>query len=97
MTETWTKALRFAALPGAVRIMFERQSVIENGTPTTRYRLRSVSETGQVIGDDRDYDLLKAVMTPLEKLAEAHTHNNLKLTFDLESGQLTGLTDIRKS
>lgn len=97
MTDAWAQALRFAALPGAVSVEFERQEVIENGTPTTRYRLRSVSETGQVIGDDRDYDLLKAVMTPLEKLAEAHNHNNLKLKYELESGQLTGLPGAGKS
>ncbi|MEM7458636.1 MAG: hypothetical protein AAF331_04150 [Pseudomonadota bacterium] len=91
MTDAWAQALRFAALPDAVSVEFERQDVIENGTPTTRYILRSMSAAGQAIGDDRDYDLLKAVMTPLEKLADAHNHNNLKLKYDLESGHLTGL------
>ena len=97
MREAWIKALRFAARPGAVSVSFERRITTENSTPTIRYRLTSLSQDGQVIGDDRDYDLLKAAMTPLENLAEAQDHKNLKLTLDLKSGQLSGLPDTRKS
>lgn len=97
MTDAWIKALRFAALPGAARVIFERQALTENGTPTIRYRLASLTQDGQVIGDDHDYDLLKAAMSPLEKLADAHNHKKLKLSLDLQSGQLSGLQDNHKS
>lgn len=97
MTEAWIQALRFAALPGAAKVTFERREGREDGILTIRYYLRSVSTDGQVIGDDRDYDLLKAAMSPLEKLAEADQHKNLKLELDLPSGQLSGLHDNHKS
>lgn len=92
MSEDWAKALRFAALPGAVRVIYERHETREEDTPTTRHRLTSFSASGEVIGDDRDYDLLKAAMTPLENLAAAHDHNDLRVELDLESGQIRGLS-----
>ena len=93
MSEAWRNALRFAALPGAAKVQFERQSLIEDGTPTVRYRLRSETDSGKTIGDERDYDLLKAAMTPLETLAEATGHNDLKVEYDLQTNVLTGLQD----
>ena len=65
MKEAWRKALRFAALPGAARVRFARRNSIEEGTPTVHYTLRSETQTGEVIGDDRDYAPLKAAMAPL--------------------------------
>lgn len=96
MTDAWIKALRFAALPNAAKVTFECRKVTENGTPTTRYKLASVSIEGQVIGDDRDYDLLKAALSPLEALAETCDHADLTLELDLKSGQLSGLPVGRK-
>ena len=96
MNEAWIKALRFAALPGAVKVVFERQHFIEDGTPTTRYRLASISSSGAVIGDERDYDLLKAAMSPLENLADRYDHIDLKLELDMDSGHLSGLPTIPK-
>lgn len=89
MSDAWIKALRFAALPGAARVTYECQSTLEEGTPTTRHILRSFDADGQTMGDDRDYDLLKAVMMPLERLAEAEDHANLKLELSLLSEVLT--------
>ena len=43
-----------------------------------------------MIGDDRDYHVLKAAMTPLEKLAEHHDHEELSIKLDLETGRLSG-------
>lgn len=92
MKDAWRKALRFAALPGAAQVRFERRNAVEDGTPTVRYSLRSETRDGQVIGDDRDYDLLKAAMTPLEKLAEHYDHDELMVDLDLENDTLTGPT-----
>ena len=91
MSADWLAALRFAALPGAAVVLFERQTTVEDGTPTIKYRLTSFSGSGTIIGDDRDYDLLKAAMTPLESLAAAETENDLSVRLDLDSGQLYGL------
>lgn len=88
MSEAWIRALRFAALPGAETVIFERQATIEDNTPTTRFVLRSLDATGQVIGDDRDYDLLKAAMTPLERLADAEDQADFRLELELSSGVL---------
>ena len=90
MKDAWRKALRFAALPGAARVRFRRQNLIEDGTPTVRYSLRSETQDGQAIGDDRDYDLLKAAMSPLEKLAELYGQDELMMDLDLETDTLTG-------
>lgn len=92
MSDAWKKALEFAALPGAARVRFERQNLVEEGTPTVRYSLRSETESGEAIGDDRDYDLLKAAMSPLEKLAEQYDHEQLMVELDLKTGNLSGLS-----
>lgn len=86
-TDTWIKALAFAALPGARQVTFSRESANEDGTPTTRYTLKSYGPDGAVIGDDRDYDLLKAAMGPLEKLSEAKD-SDFTVTLDLQSQTL---------
>lgn len=83
----WIKALSFAALPGAARVVFSRTHGVEDGTPTTRYTLRSYDGEGNVIGDDRDYDLLKAAMGPLERLSDPITHE-FEMTLDCASGTL---------
>jgi len=92
MSADWVKALRFAALPGAVTIIYERRYAIEDDTPTIKHTLTSISASGGVIGDDRDYHLLKAAMTPLENLAAAQDHNDLTVQLNLETGQLHGVT-----
>ena len=91
MKEAWRKALRFAALPGAACVRFERKNSIEDGTPTVHYTLRSETQSGAPIGDDRDYDLLKAAMAPLEKLAEHYDHEELSVELELETGSLSGV------
>jgi len=88
MSEAWKKALRFAALPGAAKVRFERRTLVEDGTPTTRYALRSETATGTVIGDDRDYDLLKAAMHPLENLSEREPQTELGVELDLQTSAL---------
>lgn len=85
MTEAWIKALRFAALAGAAKVRFEAQ--LDGGA--RNYRLRSFSPSGRVMGDGRDYDVLKAVMTPLEKLADAEDNKDLNLELDLISAVFT--------
>ncbi|MEM9938619.1 MAG: hypothetical protein AAF768_07225 [Pseudomonadota bacterium] len=84
----WTKALTFAALPGAARVRLSRSARIEDGTPTTAYRLTSLDAGGETLGDDRDYDLLKAAMGPLERLAEAEPSGDFTIELDLGSGAL---------
>ena len=88
MSEDWIKALTFAALPGAARVRFTARKLIEDGTPTLNYHLQSETLTGDVIGDDRDYDLLKAATGPLEKLYEASGHTDLILELDLRNNTL---------
>jgi len=83
--EAWIKALRFAALPGAAKVRFEARS----GDGARHYRLRSFSPAGHVMGDGRDYELLKAVMTPLEKLADSEDNEDLNLELDLISTVIT--------
>ena len=92
MSEAWVKALRFAALPGAVKVRFERSETVEDGTPTVNFKLQSMSESGAPIGDDRDYDLLKAAISPLETLSELHGHAHLIVELDLKNNALTGLS-----
>ena len=92
MSDAWREALRFAALPSAATVRLERQSFIDDGTPTINYRLTSLTATGETVGDDRDYDLLKAAMRPLEKLAENCDHEALNVELDLKTGLLTGPT-----
>lgn len=57
--------------------------------PTTAHRLTSVSANGTVIGDDRDYDLLKAVMMPLEALSERETADPFNVSLNLQTGALS--------
>ena len=91
MTQAWIDALNFAALPGAAFVRFGRHERIEDGTPTINYMLQSRTEAGAVIGDDRDYDLLKAAMRPLEALSEAEAHADLILELDLKNKHLARL------
>ena len=84
----WLKALSFAALPGAARVVFSRTHGVEDGTPTTRYTLRSYDGEGNVIGDDRDYDLLKAAMGPLERLSDTQANAPLEVTLVIATGEL---------
>ena len=83
----WIKALTFAALPGAHSVELTRTSKVEDGTPTVSYALKSYDKDGAVIGDDRDYDLLKAAMGPLERLSEAH-EADFSMRLDLNSKAL---------
>ena len=89
MSEAWIKALRFAALPGAARVRFKAGKRVEDGTPTVSYHLQSETDAGAVIGDARDYDLLKAAMSPLENLFEASGHTKLILELDLKNNRLS--------
>ena len=91
MSDAWIEALTFAALPGAAFVRFERRNRIEDGTQTVNYTLQSRTESGSVIGDDRDYDLLKAAMQPLEKLSETEDHSDLILELDLKNKHLARL------
>ena len=86
--EAWIKALTFAALPGAVTIIFSRKHRIEDGTPTTAYTLQSLSGDGSVIGDERDYDLLKAAMSPLEMLSDQEPHGDFSVELDMRTKAL---------
>ena len=97
MSEDWIKALRFAALPGAAKVRLECRHLIEDGTPTTKYKLQSETDSGSVIGDPRDYDLLKAVMTPLETLCEAEAQTDFIVELDLKNNALTGLSKPKNS
>ena len=89
MSEAWIKALRFAALPGAASVCFVKTAKNDAGTVSVTYRLRSFSETDETLGDDRDYDLLKAVMTPLEQLADASGQDHLSLKLNLRTNVLS--------
>ena len=91
MSEAWIEALTFAALPGAAFVRFERRNRIEDGMQTVNYMLQSQTASGDVIGDDRDYDLLKAAMRPLENLSETEDHTDLILELDLKNKHLARL------
>lgn len=88
MSAAWIKALGFAALPGSETVIFARKSGVTDGIPTTSYTLRCFDAAGQEIGDDRDYDLLKAAITPLERLADREDHANLTMELSISEGQL---------
>lgn len=62
---------------------------MEDSVPTIAHRLTSFDTDGKVIGDDRDYDLLKAVMTPLESLAEHEPGDPLEVTLDVPRSKVT--------
>lgn len=85
MSDPWNRALRFAALPGARKVTFEKHHIIApDGQPVTQYRLQSFAAAGQRLGDDRDYDMLKAVMAPLERLASQADHEEFMIELDVE-------------
>lgn len=63
----WIKALKRAALPESEIVSFAR---VFPDPATVSYRLLCTTASGEMIGDDRDYDILKAVITPLERLAD---------------------------
>jgi len=89
MNKTWEKALRFAALSDAATVSFERRFERQDGVATTAYRLQSYKSDGTVIGDARDYDLLKAAITPLERLSEQEDADDFIVKLDLITGQFT--------
>ena len=78
--KAWIAARQRAALPGAEKIIFARTFPAKN---EVNYRLTCLDEAGQKIGDNRDYDLLKAVIVPLERLCEK------------ENGALEVMLDLR--
>ena len=81
--EEWEPALRRAALEGAARIRFGRTSG-EDGHSVS-YSMNSYDAEGGVIGDDREYELLKAVFDPLERLSEG-IEGDFMLELDLARG-----------
>lgn len=81
--DLWSEKLRRAALPGAARIVFGRTTNAGDGAVS--YSMNSYDAAGEVIGDDRDYDILKAVFSPLENLSEA-MDGDFMLEMDIESG-----------
>ena len=81
--DAWSEKLRRAALPGAARIVFGRTTKAEDRSVS--YSMNSYDAAGDVIGDDRDYDMLKVVFSPLETLSEA-MEGDFLLEMDLESG-----------
>lgn len=86
--EKWKAALRRASLPDAVRVVYRLDTGVEDGVPTRKHRLTSYDASEAAIGDDRDYDILKAVMMPLENLAEDEAVNRLVVTLNLVSGSI---------
>ncbi|MEO1027645.1 MAG: hypothetical protein AAFX02_01185 [Pseudomonadota bacterium] len=88
MDDAWIKALTFAALPRAKTVEFSRSVGMYSGLTDIRYRLTSLDGEGNTIGDDRDYDLLKAAMGPLERLAENVVSEDFQISLNLNSGKL---------
>lgn len=82
------------ALNGAKRVTF----ILEMTTDGQSASLTSRDAQNNPIGDDRDYDLLKACFDPLRRLTEQyrdqvapdHTRPGQKTTvsFDIETGRL---------
>ena len=81
----WIEKLRRAALPGAARVTFSKSVRPEENAVS--FELRSLNAAGKALGDDRDYDLLKAVIVPLERLAEANP-NGVRVELDIATGAL---------
>lgn len=81
----WAEPLRRAALEGAARIRFGRTTDAEDRS--VAFSMNSYDPDGGVIGDDRDYDVLKAVFTPLERLSEG-VEGDFMLEMDLASGEV---------
>lgn len=84
----WSEALERAALPDASRIVFGRSTNASD--QSVSYSMNSYDAEGQVIGDDRDYDLLKAVFTPLEALSN-DMDGDFMLEMDLSAKQVRRL------
>ena len=80
--EKWKAALKRAALPGTVKVKFTFSKPAPN---EMSYRLSCYDDKGSAIGDDRDYDILKAVITPLENLCD---DDPVTATYDLNSDDL---------
>lgn len=83
--EDWAGPLERAALPDASRIVFGRST--NAADQSVSYSMNSYDAEGRVIGDDRDYDLLKAVFTPLESLSD-QIAGDFMLEMDLSSTQV---------
>ena len=86
MVEDWKRRLRRAGLPGAAKVELTWRFAARE----TAFELRSLDVSGGVIGDDRDYDLLKAVMSPLENLAEMSGIASGRAVLWLETDRLDG-------
>lgn len=86
--DNWSGALERAALPGAARIVFGRSTNADD--QSVSYSMNSYDADGEVIGDDRDYDLLKAIFTPLEKLSN-EMDGDFMLEMDLSTKQVRRL------
>lgn len=84
--ELWKKALMRAALKQAVSVKFSK--TVTSKDNSISYELASYDASDKPIGDDRDYDLLKAVMTPLENLADTVQDDRFSMSLDLVSGVL---------
>ena len=84
--DVWKTALKRAALPGAARVVFEK--CMDPQENAVSYSLKSYTVAGQAIGDDRDYDLLKAVITPLERLSEGYG-GGVEVSLNIESDELS--------
>ena len=84
----WRKRLTFAALPGAASVTFEWATTPDGMT----FGLRSLDKSGDAIGDDTDYHILKARISPLQDLAElegfAEDHAKRSMTLDIEGDVL---------
>lgn len=79
----WLMALTRAALPGTERVCLSYSKPAPN---ETRYILTCFDEMGRKIGDARDYDLLKSIMSPLEKLCDCE---DAPLTVELNLSENT--------
>ncbi len=79
----WLMALTRAALPGTERVSISYATPAPN---ETRYTLTCFDETGRKIGDARDHDLLKSIMSPLEKLCNCE---DAPLTVELNLSENT--------
>ena len=81
---TWRRALRRAALPDALEAQF---ALTQSAPNQISYCLICRDAQGRKIGDDRDYDLLKAVISPLENLCNCEDAP-FSATLNLETDQL---------
>ena len=88
LDEKWREKLTRAALRGAVAVIFEWTRTGEG----TAFALKSRDSMNQPIGDDADYDILKARISPLETLAEqegfAPVGQTRSIRLDLVTGEL---------